>query len=88
MRRACLGVVNHVVDRPSGCHADLIHLACLDKAMLNKTHPLARFQNHRKLKGAAEVWRTQMEGMISQTPLKAGHPVKHMMGTAKQTSNT
>lgn len=81
MRNACPGIVNHVTDRPSGCHGDLIHLACLDKAMLNKTHPLARFQNQAKLKGPTEVWRTRVEAMISQLPLKTGHPVKHRLLT-------
>lgn len=52
LRSACPGIVNHVTDRPSGCHDDLIHLACFDKAMLNKTHPLARFQKSCEIKRA------------------------------------
>lgn len=81
LRSACPGIVNHVTDRPSGCHGDLIHLPCLDKAMLNKTHPLARFQNHVKLKGPAEVWGMRVEAMLSQLPLKTGQPVKHRLLT-------
>lgn len=49
--------------------------------MLNKTHPLARFQNHVKLKGPAEVWGMRAEAMLSQLPLKTGQPVKHRLLT-------
>lgn len=60
MRSACPGIVTHVTDRPSGCHGDLIHLACLDKDKLNKNTPLGKISKsceinraHRGLKNAS-----------------------------------